>query len=662
MKILPNNTEFQYVADSFADLRILRYQVPNFEQLNLQQKKMLFCLQEAALWGNDIFFDQNYRNNISIKLTLEAAIRNFNGDKNSENWKNWMNYTKRFWFSKGVHHHNSTDKFFPDFSKSFFEEIVVAIPENSLPLKKSETKKEFIARISNIIFNTSLDTKAVCFDPNKDIILESSNNFYAEDITQKEVEDFYKKMVDKNDPRPISYGLNSKLVRENGELVEKKWKLGGLYSSAIEKIIFWLSEAKNYSENNGQKTEIEKLIEYYQTGDLKTFDEYSVAWVQNSEPIIDFTNGFIEVYGDPMGSHGSYQSMVYVKDLEMTKKVEAISQNAKWFEENSPISANHKKDEVKGIFYKVINAVVAAGDCAPCSPLGVNLPNADWIREEFGSKSVSLGNIETAYDEASKSSGSLQEFFLPEQQVLIKKHGLTAGKLHTGLHEVIGHGSGKLEPNVAPPNETLKNYSSALEEARADLVALYFLPDSHLVKIGLTEEIDVGYAEYCGYIVNGLMRQLVRLNEGEIIEQAHMRGRSMISHWCFEKGEKEKVIEKLTIDKKTFFVINDYQKLRELFGKLLKEVQRIKSQGDFEAGKNLMEIYGSPVDKNLHKEVKQRYKKLGIPPFSGFIQPQLEKVIKNGKWEDVKLNIPSDFTKQMMFYADNYSSLSTENI
>jgi dipeptidyl-peptidase-3 len=451
------------------------------------------------------------------------------------------------------------------------------------------------------------------------------------------------------------------MIKQDGKVVEKVYKIGGMYGVALEKIVFWLGKAKEVAESKQQKAIIEKLIEFYQTGNLKTFDEYCVLWVQDTSSIIDFTNGFIEDYGDPLGYRGAWQSMVYVKDIETTRQYEAIAHEAAWFEKNSPIMEEHKKTDAKGVSFKIINAVTAGGDCSPIFPLGVNLPNADWIRATLGSKSVSLGNIAHAYDEAAKSSGVLEEFFTPEQVKLIKEHGNVSDKLHTGLHEVIGHGSGKIMPGVATPAETLKNYASALEEARADLVALYYVMDEHLVEVGLMKSLDVGKAEYNSYIVNGLMKQLARLKKGAIIEQAHMRDRQLLASWTYEKGKEENVIEKKTINNKTYFVINDYQKLRELFGQLLREVQRIKSEGDYEAGKELIENYAVQVDADIHDEVLERYANLNIAPYGGFINPILVPVMRDDDIIDVKIEYPEDFTEQMMFYAKKYRLLPTNN-
>ncbi|MDD4847964.1 MAG: dihydrofolate reductase [Bacteroidales bacterium] len=653
--------EFKWVADRFADCQILRYQVEGFDQMTLDQKKFLYYLQEAAYWGREIIYDQQYRHNLCVKRTMEAAYANYKDAKDDPEFLQFEVYLKRIWMSNGIHHHYSTEKFLPECSQEFMTKMIQNVPDEQLPLNEGETKEQLIAKLLPIMFDPTIDAKRVCLDPTKDVILESATNYYGEDLTQKEVEDFYEKMAKKNDPQPLSYGINSKLVKENGVLVEKVYKLGGMYSAAIEKIIENLTLAQPFATTEKQKEYIGMMIELYKTGDLKLFDESCVVWVQDTDPVIDFTNYFIENYGDPIGKRGGWQSVVYMKDFEMTKRLQALAENAQWFEDNAPFMPEHKKKEVKGISYKVVNVTAEAGDNSPSTAIGVNLPNADWIRAEYGSKSVSLGNIENAYDEASKTGGTLSEFFLPEDQAMIKQYSSVAGKMHTALHEVIGHGSGQLEAGVASPDATLKNYSSILEEARAELVGLYYIMDPKLVELGLLETNDAGKAEYDSYITNGLMRQLTRLQLGQNVEQAHMCARSTLAHWCYENGKAENVIEKVVKEGKTYFHINDYAKLRNLFGQLLKEVQRIKSQGDFEAGKALVETYGKPVDRVLHEEVLERYAQLNLPPYSGFIQPQLVPEMKDGQIVDVKVTIPESFVEQMMFYRNNYSVLPTYN-
>lgn len=653
--------EFQYQTEQFADLRILRYQIPGFEELSLQQKKLAYYLYQAALSGRDIIWDQHYKHNLYIRRTLEAIVNHYSGDRNSEDFQKFMVYTKRVWFSNGIHHHYSTIKFLPEFSPEYFAHLVKNSPNADFPLQAGETIDDLITKLTPILFDPEVDAKRVNLDPRVDMVVSSANNFY-EGVTQKEVEAYYKRIIDPKDPHPISYGLNSKMMKENGKVVERVWKVGGMYSQAIEKIVYWLEKASQVAENDQQKKALDLLIQYYKTGDLRTFDEYNIAWVQDTASVIDVINGFIEVYGDPLGYRGSFESVVSFKDMEATKRIAAISANAQWFEDHSPLMEAHKKKNVKGVSAKVITVVVESGDASPSTPIGINLPNANWIRAEFGSKSVSLGNIIHSYNESSKGSGVLEEFWFSQEDIqLAKKYGPLASDLHTDMHEVIGHASGKLEPGVGTPKETLKNYSSTLEEARADLVALYFIMDPKLVEIGVMPSLDVGKVAYNRYIMNGLMLQLRRLQPGENLEEAHMRNRQLIAKWVYEKGKPDNVIEKVVKDGKTYFVINDYQKLRELFGELLREIQRIKSQGDYRAGMELVENYGVKVDSDLHKEVLKRYAKLKIAPYAGFINPRLVPVMEGDQIVDVKVEYPDDFTEQMLEYARDYSFLPTYN-
>ncbi|MFA8299627.1 MAG: hypothetical protein ACEPOV_05655 [Hyphomicrobiales bacterium] len=652
--------EFKYQVEQFADLKLLRYDIPGFDQLTLKQKKLLYHLYEAAYSGRDITWDQKYKYNLAIRRTLEEIIQKFDGDKTTDDYKKFVEYTKRVWFSNGIHHHYSTNKILPEFTQEYFKTLVDNTKDAQWPVKEGQTAEGYFAEITPVIFDPKIDPKGVNLAANIDIIKNSATNYYS-GVTQKEVEDYYKSVIKSDDPTPISYGLNSQLAKVDGKVVERTWKVGGMYSSAIEKIVEHLSEAQKLAESETQAKALGKLIEYYKTGDLKTFDEYSILWVQDTIPVVDVVNGFIEVYGDPLGYRGSWQSVVSVKDLETTKTFGQIAGQALYFEKNSPTMAEHKKEEVTAVSYKVINVVAESGDCSPSTPIGVNLPNANWIRATYGSKSVSLGNIEHAYDEGSKGSGLLQEFYTPEQAEMIRQYGTLSGKLHTGLHEVIGHGSGKIEEGVGTPKETLKNYASTLEEARADLVALYFMFDNKLVEINLTPSTDVGKAAYDSYIVNGLMLQLARINPGENIEEAHMRNRQLIAKWVYEKGKKDNVIEKKSVDGKTYYVINDYQKLQILFGELLKEIQRIKSQGDFEAGKALVENYGVLVDATIHGEVLERYASLKKAPYTGFMNPYLKPVMKDGEIVDIKVEYPDTFENQMLFYAKNYSFLPSYN-
>jgi len=661
MKETQKQEEFVFQTEQFADLAILRYRVLGFEELSLKQKEMLYYLYEAALAGRDIFYDQNYKNNLKVRKTLEAIVDNYKGDKNFDSFEQFMVYTKRVWFSNGIHHHYSNDKIIPGFIREYFSELVQNSDSSKFPLAEGETIDQLISTLTPIIFDRGVDSKKVNLDSNSDLIKTSAVNFYDSGLTQKEVEDFYTKMEKKNDPQPIWYGLNSKVVKENGVLKEKVWKIGGMYSSAIEKIIYWLEKASPLADTEIQKAALDKLIEYYKTGDLKTWDEYNILWVQDTSSRIDVVNGFVEVYNDPLGHKGAYQSLVSIKDLEATKRINAIGNEAQWFEDNSPISNEHKKKNVVGISAKVITAVMETGDVSPSTPVGVNLPNANWIRQNHGSKSVSLGNINEAYDKVS-SAGVLEEFCYSEEEIkLAKDHGTLASNLHTDLHEVIGHASGQINPGVGTPKQTLKNYASAIEEARADLVALYYATDPKLVEIGVMSTIDVGKAEYNSYLRNGLMLQLRRIIPGDNIEESHMRNRQAISKWVYEMGKKDNVIEKKIKDGKAYFVINDYQKLRELFGQLLREIQKITSEGDFKAAQNFIETYGVKVDPDLHKEVLARYEKLNVAPYKGFINPKLIPVYEGEKIVDVKIEYPDDFTEQMMDYGKNHSFLPINN-
>ncbi len=651
---------FEYVSEQFADLRILRYEIPGFDELTLQQKELLYYLSEAALAGRDINWDQNYKYNLTIRQTLEAIVSSYKGDVNSEDYKKFLVYTKRVWFSNGIHHHYSSDKIMPEFTSAYFTDLVSACDDKALPLKAGETKATFIARLTPIMFDAKIAAKKVNLDVKNDLVLSSAVNFY-EGVTEKEAVDFYEKLTDRSTKTPVMLGLNSKLVKENGVIVEKTWKVGGMYSSAIEKMVFWLEKAITVAENPAQKLALEKLVTFYKSGSLKDFDEYNIAWVKDTESAIDVTNGFIEVYEDPLGKKGSFESVVSVKDFEASKRIATIGANAQWFEDNSTLLPQHKKKNVKGISAKVINAVMESGDAAPSTPIGINLPNNEWIRETHGSKSVNLGNIVEAYEKAAGGS-VVNEFYYNDaiRKNVLDYAGL-ADKLHTDMHEVIGHASGQIEPGVGQPHETLKNYASALEEGRADLVALYYLLDQKLVDLGVMPSLDYGKAAYDEYITKGLMVQLSRLKLGDNIEEAHMRNRQMVALWAYEKGKHENVIEKKFENGKTYFVVTDYNKLHVLFGELLKEIQRIKSQGDYKAGKDLIENYGVKVDLALHKEVLDRYSKLAMAPYQGFIQPKLTPVMKDGKITDVKVEYPKSFTDQMLEYGKTYNYLPVEN-
>jgi dipeptidyl-peptidase-3 len=655
------NNDFKYFSEKFADLQVLRYQVPAFEELTLRQKKMLYYLYQAALSGREIIYDQNYKHNLTIKRTLEAIISSYKGDRTTDDYKKFLVYTKRFWFSNGIHHHYSNQKFIPDFSEEYFAELVKKSSVERFPFIGLETPDELIARIIPLIFDPKVDAKKINRNPEDDLIVTSANNYY-EGVTQKEVEDFYSKRIDKNDPEPISYGLNSKLIKIDNELIEKTYKVGGMYTNAIEQTVYWLKKAVEVTENEKQKAALNTLIKYYKTGDLKTFDEYCIQWVQDTDSKIDVVNGFIETYGDPLGYRGAFESIVSFVDPEATKRIAAIANEAQWFEDNSTIMDEHKKKNVKGISATVITVIVESGDAHPSTPIGINLPNPNWMRANYGSKSVSLGNIINSYDEVAKTSGMLEEFgFSEEQNEIEREYGILGSSLETDMHEVIGHASGIINEGVGTPKETLKNYASVIEEGRADLVALYYLLDPKLVEIGVMPNQNAGKAEYLDFIRNGLLWQLRRVKLGDDIEQSHMRNRQMVASWVYEKGKPENVIEKVLRDGKTYFVIRDFEKLRELFGRLLRETQRIKSEGDYEAAKNLVETYGVKIDYDLHKEVIERYSKLNIAPYTGFINPRLVAVFEGDEIVDVKIEFPDDFQNQMMEYAEEYSLLPNYN-
>lgn len=656
----PNSDDFSYFSEQFSDLKILRYQIPGFNDLSLQQKKLAYYLAQAAISGRDIYWDQNYRHNLVIRRLLEQVVKNYSGDRDTDAFKKFMTYTKRVWFSNGIHHHYSNDKILPEFSVEDLKHFVAASPNGSWPLDNGEDVYALLDRISPIIFDPTIDNKKVCLDDDIDKVVNSSVNFY-EGVTEEEVLDYYQEIADLDDETPISYGLNSKKIKKDSEVTEEVYKLGGLYGEAIEKIIHWLELAIDVAESDLQRAYLEKLVEYYSTGDLKVFDEHNILWVQDTESMVDVVNGFIEVYDDPLGRTGSWESVVSIKDLDATERFGKLSHEAQWFEDNSPIMPQHKRQSVVGVSYKVINVVQESGGSSPSSPIGINLPNADWIRKIHGSKSVSLGNIEHAYDQSSKRA-VLDEFFLPEVKEWIIKYGDLAGRLHTGLHEVIGHASGQLEPGVLPAHDTLKSYASALEEARADLVGLYYLGDQHLVDMGVSDSTDIVKASYTRYINNGLLIQLARIEPGKNIEEAHMRNRQMIASWAYEQGLLENVIERRDLISeeglKTYFVVNDFMKLRDIFARLLREVQRIKSQGDFEAGRALIENYGVKVDAGLHLQVKERYKKLGLAPYAGFINPVLQVVMdKDQDIIDIVPTYPDDFTEQMLYYGQYHSWL-----
>ena len=639
--------DFQFKADEFADLKILRYQIPGWENLTLKEQKLVYYLTQAGLSGRDIIWDQNYRHNLKIREALENIYANYEGEKSGDDWDAFETYMKRVWFSNGIHHHYSNAKLKPGFSKEYFDTLLKA------------TNTDLTGEAYEVIFNDK-DAKKVNLNEADGLIEGSAVNMYGEDVTAEEVEAFYANKKSPNPEKPLAYGINTKLVKENGKLVEKVYKSGGLYGDAIDEIVKWLEKAKGVAENEKQANALGLLIEYYKTGDLQTWDDYNVAWVEATEGNIDYINSFIEVYNDPKGYTGSYESIIQIKDFDMSEKMSVVEKNVQWFEDNSPIMDEHKKDSVVGVTYKTVIVAGEAGDASPSTPIGVNLPNSSWIRKQHGSKSVSLGNIINAYENAG-GTDKLKEFAHDEEEIaLSEKYGNQADKLHTALHEVVGHASGQLNQGVGTTKETLKSYASTLEEGRADLVGLYYLMDPKLEELGLTDNAEeLGKAAYNDYIRNGMVTQLVRLELGDDVEEAHMRNRQWVSAWVFEKGREEGVIEKVEKDGKTYYDIKDYQKLRELFGELLRETQRIKSEGDYEAARNLVENYGVKVDQKLHKEVLDRNEKFKSAPYSGFINPVLvPEMDENGEITAIKVTQPESFEKQMMDYAKNYSFLT----
>lgn len=652
--------KFDYTVEQFADLQILRYRVPGFENLSLQQKELVYYLTEAALQGRDILFDQNGKYNLRIRRTLEAVYTGYKGDKNTPDFKAMEVYLKRVWFSNGIHHHYGSEKFVPGFAPEFFKEAVLSVDASTLPLAEGQTAEQLCDELSPVIFDPTVMPKRVNQAAGEDLVLTSACNYY-DGVTQKEAEDFYNAMKDPKDETPVSYGLNSRLVKENGKIQEKVWKVGGLYGQAIDKIVYWLKKAEGVAENPEQKAVIAELIKFYETGDLKTFDEYAILWVKDLNSLVDFVNGFTESYGDPLGMKASWESLVNFKDMEATHRTEIISGNAQWFEDHSPVDKLFKKDEVKGVSAKVITAAILAGDLYPATAIGINLPNSNWIRSHHGSKSVTIGNITDAYNKAAHGNGFNEEFVYSDTELqLIDKYADLTGELHTDLHECLGHGSGKLLPGVDP--DALKAYGSTIEEARADLFGLYYVADPKLVELGLTPNADAYKAEYYTYLMNGLMTQLVRIEPGNDVEEAHMRNRQLIARWVFEKGAADKVVELVKKDGKTYVVVNDYEKLRELFGELLSEIQRIKSTGDYQGAHDLVENYAVKVDPVLHAEVLERYKKLNLAPYKGFVNPKYEAVVDAaGKITDVKVTYDEGYAEQMLRYSKDYSNLPSIN-
>ena len=648
---------FQWQIDRFDDINVLRYQVPDFDSLTPRQKQFIYYLSQAAVSGRDILFDQNCKYNLPVRRTLEAIYTTYDGNKNSADWQAFEKYLKKVWFANGVHHHYSGDKFKPEFSAEYFESLLASTPAEKL----GDIRGTLLDTVKQVIFDPALYPKRVNQTAGVDMIAASACNYY-DGVTQKEAEAFYTALTDTTDRQPISYGLNSQLVKDkDGQIAERVWSAEGMYGPAIREIVKWLELAAAVADTPQQEAYTRTLIEYYKTGDLKLFDRYNVAWVEDTESTVDYVNGFIENYGDPLGYKASWESTVNFKDFEATKTTQIISDNAQWFEDHSPIDPQYRKPHVKGVSAKVITVAMLGGDCYPSTPIGINLPNADWIRRDHGSKSVTIANITAAYDAAAAGNGFAEEFILrPEDRQLRAQWGTVGNNLHTDLHECLGHASGQLAPGTK--GDELKNYGSTLEEARADLFALYYMNDPKLVELGIIPTLDVAKAEYNNYMMNGLMTQLTRIEPGKNIEEAHMRNRALVAGWVYERGKNDKTVEFVTENGKTYVVVNDYDKLRGLFGELLKEIQRIKSEGDFKAGMELVENYGVKVDPTLHKEVLERYAALDIAPYSGFVNPRYVPVLdENGKITDVKIEYPTDYIQQMLTYSSGYSFLPNRN-
>lgn len=640
----------------FADIQMLRYRLDGFDKLPLNSKKLIYCLSEATLWGRDITFDQFGKYNLKIRKTLEAVFLSYKGDRQDKEFLALTEYLNRVWFSNGIYHHYGCEKFVPDFSEQFLRNAVENSNKELLPLCKGETAEQLIDELSKPVFDPSFMPKRVNMDEGVDVVKESACNFY-DGVTQKDVEDFYKKQSANDDDEPVSHGLNTTLVKSDGALTEHVWKIGGLYGAAIEHIVFWLNKAKEYAQNDKQRQYIETLVDYYTTGDLKTFNKYCIEWVQEHSSDIDFVNGFIEVYGDPLGLKGSWEGIVEYKDMEATKRTKIISDNAQWFEDHSPVDPRFRKEKVKGVTAHVVRAAMLGGDEYPSTAIGINLPNADWIRARYGSKSVTISNLIGAYNEAAHGNGFKEEFIEDKATVgFIDKYGDRCDDLHTDLHECLGHGSGRLLDGVSP--DALKTYGSTIEEARADLFGLYYIADKKLIELGLLDNEEAYKASYYTYIMNGLMTQLVRIAPGNRIEEAHMRNRALIAHWVYEHGRKDNVVEMYNHGGKTFIRINDYGMLRELFARLLAEVQRIKSEGDYDAARRLVETYGVNVDKTLHEEVLQRYSRLNLAPYKGFINPVLKLEKDNaGNITDITADYTEGYAEQMLRYSTDYAAL-----
>jgi dipeptidyl-peptidase III len=654
--VVTTSANFDYFVDQFDDIRVLKYKLPGFESLSLQQKKFIYFLSKATLSGRDILWDQNFRYNLQIRKTIEAILNYNPCDKDSDEYKAFVVYAKKIFFANGIHHHYSNDKLKPGFSESYFRTIVNGTDPDKLPLGANQTTDQLISLLSRVIFDENLFARKVVKKPGIDLLSESAINFYDE-VNQEEVETFYAGKADPRDPRPISPGLNSKVIKRNGKISEEIYRSGGLYGKAIDQIILWLEKAMIVAETDLQRDEIKLLTDFYRSGDLKIWNDFNVAWVRNTVSEVDYNNGFIEIYSDPLGMKATWEAIVYFTDREATKRTRIITDNAQWFEDNSPVQPEYKKEKVTGVAAKVINIAMLGGDCYPVSPLGINLPNANWLRKDIGSKSVTLANITDAYDITSQGNGFLEEFAADEAEVnRIKKYGSLSDSLHTDLHECIGHASGKLAEGTDP--NALKNYESTIEETRADLFALYFIMDRKITELGLLPNEDAAKASYDAYLRNGLLTQIVRIKRGKEIEEAHMRNRSVISHWVYENGKADNIVELFRHNGKTYIRVNNYYKLRDLFGKLLKEIQRIKSEGDYETGKQLIENFGVKVDPHLHSEILTRYEKLNLAPYTGFVNPILSPVYDTfGEITDVKVEYPNGYLEQMLYYGRDYSFL-----
>lgn len=650
---------FEYQVEQFADLQILRYRVPGFEKLSLRQKQLIYYLSQAALEGRDILYHQNGKYNLPVRRLLEAVYVAYKGPRDTDEFRAFEVYLKRVWFANGIHHHYSCDKFVPGFTPDYLRSLVESLPADALPLAEGETCTKLCNRLFPVIFDPEVMPKRVNQADGEDLILTSAANYY-EGVTQQEAEDFYAAMKTPGETEPVMYGMNSRLVKKDGVVQEEVWKIGGMYGEALQKIVSWLDKAAEVAENDRQREVIRLLTEFYRTGDLKTFDAYSIVWLKDTDSQVDFVNGFIESYGDPLGIKASWESIVNFKDLEATRRTELISENAQWFEDHSPVAPQFRKEKVKGVSAKVITAAMLGGDLYPSTAIGINLPNSNWIRSVHGSKSVTIGNLTSAYNQAARGNGFRDEFvYSPVEIGLLDKYADITGDLHTDLHECLGHGSGRLLPGVDP--DALKAYGSTIEEARADLFGLYYIPDPRMVELGLVPDAEAYKAEYYAYMMNGLMTQLVRIEPGCNVEEAHMRNRQLIARWALEQGAEQKVVELVVRDGKTFVRINDYEQLRSLFGRLLAEVQRIKSEGDYEAARQLVETYAVRIDPALHAEVLERYRQLHLAPYKGFINPVYTPCYDaEGRWADVKVDYTEGYAAQMLRYSRNYANVTED--